>query len=34
MQSILNAIFIGKPIILTDPEGAANYVEHGGLERT
>lgn len=27
-QSILNAMFMGKPVILTDPEGGADYIEH------
>ena len=28
-QTILNAMVMGKPVILTDPEGGADYIEHG-----
>ena len=28
-QSVLNAMLMGKPIILTDPEGGADYIENG-----
>jgi glycosyltransferase involved in cell wall biosynthesis len=28
-QTILNAMYMGKPVILTDPEGGADYIEHG-----
>jgi len=28
-QSILNAMKMGKPVILTDPEGGADYIESG-----
>jgi len=28
-QTILNAMLMGKPVILTDPEGGADYIEDG-----
>jgi glycosyltransferase involved in cell wall biosynthesis len=28
-QTVLNAMVMGKPVILTDPEGGADYIEHG-----
>ena len=28
-QSILNAMYMGKPVILTDPQGGKDYIEHG-----
>ena len=28
-QSILNAMLMGKPVILTDPEGGADYIDSG-----
>lgn len=28
-QTILNAMYMGKPVILTDPAGGADYIEHG-----
>ena len=28
-QSILNAMYMGKAVILTDPEGGRDYIEHG-----
>ena len=28
-QTFLNAMFMGKPVILTDPEGGASYIEDG-----
>lgn len=28
-QSILNAMLMGKPVVLTDPEGGADYIETG-----
>jgi glycosyltransferase involved in cell wall biosynthesis len=27
-QTILNAMYMGKPVILTDPEGGADYISH------
>lgn len=27
-QSILNAMYMGKPVVLTDPEGGADYIQH------
>jgi glycosyltransferase involved in cell wall biosynthesis len=28
-QSILNAMLLGKPVVLTDPEGGSDYIENG-----
>jgi len=28
-QSFLNAMAVGKPVIVTDPTGASSYIEHG-----
>lgn len=28
-QTVLNAMLMGKPVILTDPEGGCDYIEHG-----
>jgi glycosyltransferase involved in cell wall biosynthesis len=28
-QSMLNAMLMSKPVVLTDPEGGADYIEHG-----
>ena len=28
-QSILNAMYMGKPVVLTDPEGGADYIAQG-----
>jgi glycosyltransferase involved in cell wall biosynthesis len=28
-QSILNAMFMAKPVVLTDPEGGSDYIENG-----
>jgi len=28
-QTVLNAMVMGKPVILTDPEGGADYIENG-----
>lgn len=28
-QSFLNAMALGKPVIVTDPDGASSYIEHG-----
>jgi glycosyltransferase involved in cell wall biosynthesis len=28
-QSFLNAMAVGKPVIVTDPDGASSYIEHG-----
>ena len=28
-QTFLNAMFMGKPVILTDPEGGRDYIEDG-----
>lgn len=28
-QTFLNSMFLGKPTIVTDPEGASDYIEHG-----
>ena len=32
MQSVLSATYMGRPIILTDSEGRANFID-GGPER-
>lgn len=28
-QSFLNAMALGKPVIVTDPDGGSSYIEHG-----
>ena len=28
-QTFLNAMAVGKPVIVTDPVGASSYIEHG-----
>jgi len=28
-QSMLNAMTMGKPVVLTDPEGGSDYIDHG-----
>jgi glycosyltransferase involved in cell wall biosynthesis len=28
-QTVLNAMVMGKPVVLTDPEGGADYIENG-----
>lgn len=28
-QSFLNAMALGKPVVVTDPDGASSYIEHG-----